>query len=98
MQEIRNTLEYITQGNQDALNVAMLLVGLQHELAAWDFEMLKNQSIRGADIHRLYVSCGKNVRKLHAVIMRETGVEMLKKVPGSSFYTGIKREGVLEDG
>lgn len=86
MQETRNTLEYITQGNQEALNVAMLLVGLQHELAVWDFEMLKNQDILGADICRLYACCKKDIAKLHRVIMKETGAEMLSKVPGSSFY------------
>lgn len=98
MQEaLRDIIEDISQGHQGALDIIFKLTTYRRDLVVFDLTLLKQQNIRGADLHYLYVCCNQDIAKLHAVIMKEAGPEMLKSVQGSSFYVGRKEEGILED-
>jgi len=85
-EEAIKVLEEITKRNAGAVDVFCKLIEYLQELAVFDFAMLKQQNILGSDLYDLYQCCNRDMAQLHAAIMQKTGSEMLKKVPGSSFY------------
>jgi hypothetical protein len=85
---IEAMIELISKRNPGAVDVCFRLADYLQELTIVDFAILQKDNILGSDLYDLYKCCDRDVIKLHACINQGTGIDMLKKVPGSSFYKG----------
>lgn len=86
-EDVKTMLGDISKWNAGALDVCIQLMARYPGVVVFDFVRLRDSNIVGSELWYLYNDCcERDIEKLHSTIMRGQGIEMLKKVFGSSFY------------
>lgn len=83
---LNTLLEAITKRNPGATRVFFELLHHFEEASLLDFADLLEMQIVGSDLWDLYKACGQNIEVIHTAIMQKTAMDMLKAIPGTSFW------------
>lgn len=91
---LSNILEAVSKRNPGGLDVCFWLIDHLDELGALvDFAMLKQMNVLGSDLYMLFAyCCNRDIAKVHESITKNTAIEQLQLVPGSSFHRLQQKE------